>query len=108
MSTLGSVRVKVAVGSVAALGVLALCPILRAAPSQTDSSSSRSEAPKTTQAISQVSSQVISVKKIELSEPIPYPTLRKSSSELRSGTSKTVRAGINGEKKSIYKVSTKD
>jgi len=47
-------------------------------------------------------------KLIELSEPIPYPTLRKSSSELRSGTTKTVRAGINGEKKTTYRVSFKN
>lgn len=37
-------------------------------------------------------------------EPIPYPTLRRTSSELRVGTSITVRAGINGEKQTIYKV----
>lgn len=47
-------------------------------------------------------------KRIELREPIPYPTLRRSSSELRDGSSKTLRAGINGEKQSIYQVSNKD
>jgi len=47
-------------------------------------------------------------KLIELSELVPYSTLRKSSSELRSGTKKTVRAGINGEKKTTYRVFVKD
>lgn len=48
------------------------------------------------------------VRRIEQREPIPYPTLRRNSSELRGGTSKTVRAGINGEKKVIYKVFYED
>jgi len=56
-----------------------------------DSNSSRSE-------------NAVTVKQIERREPIPYPTLRKSSSELRSGTNKTVRAGINGEKQLVYRV----
>ncbi|HXG23967.1 MAG TPA: G5 domain-containing protein [Chthonomonadales bacterium] len=48
------------------------------------------------------------VRRIEQREPIPYPTLRRNSSELRGGTSKTVRAGINGEKKVIYRVFYED
>ena len=48
------------------------------------------------------------MQKIEQREPIPYPTLRRSSSELRSGTSKTVRAGINGQKKVTYNVFFRD
>ena len=90
MSTLGSVRRQLLVGGMAAIAAAALT----LAPSKAkpdDSNSGRSE-------ITSV------VKQIELSEPIPYPTLRKSSSELRSGTSKTVRAGINGEKQLTYRV----
>jgi 3D (Asp-Asp-Asp) domain-containing protein len=37
-------------------------------------------------------------------EPIPYPTLRKPSSQLRSGASRTVRNGQNGEKEVVYRV----
>jgi 3D (Asp-Asp-Asp) domain-containing protein len=37
-------------------------------------------------------------------EPIPYSTLRKPTSQLRSGTSRTVRSGANGEKEVIYQV----
>ena len=41
---------------------------------------------------------------VEQREPIPFPTIRRSSSELRYGSSKTVRAGINGEKQVKYRV----
>src|SRR5947207_2586665 len=64
---------------------------LFAAPNPPDSNSSRSAVGTT-------------AKQIEQREPIPYPTLRRISSDLRSGSSKTVRAGINGEKKSVYRV----
>lgn len=73
------------------LGICTLSPVLHGAPQSPGSTSSRSESAET-------------VKKIEQREPIPYPTLRRSSSELRNGTSKTVRAGINGEKQIIYRV----
>src|SRR5207302_7532073 len=64
------------------------------APAPRDSNSSRSESSEW-------------VRKIEQREPIPYPTLRRTSSEVRNGSSKTVRAGINGEKKLIYRVTTR-
>jgi 3D (Asp-Asp-Asp) domain-containing protein len=37
-------------------------------------------------------------------EPIPYSTLRKPTSQLRSGTSRTVQNGVNGEKEVVYRV----
>jgi 3D (Asp-Asp-Asp) domain-containing protein len=89
MSSLGSVRRQMLVGSMAAFAAAALV-ISPSKAKPDDSNSSRSEA--------------VIVKQIEQREPIPYPTLRKSSSELRSGTSKTVRAGINGEKQLVYRV----
>ncbi len=72
-------------------GLCLLAPVLRGAPQSSGSTSSRSESTET-------------VKKIEQREPIPYPTLRRSSTELRNGTTKTVRAGINGEKQITYRV----
>jgi len=74
-----------------ALGLLYAGSKLRGTPVYADSISSRSESPST-------------AKTIEQREPIPYPTLRRSSSELRSGSSKTVRTGINGVKQVTYKV----
>jgi 3D (Asp-Asp-Asp) domain-containing protein len=39
-------------------------------------------------------------------EPIPYSTLRKPTSDLRSGTSRTVRPGQNGVKEVSYRINT--
>ncbi len=41
---------------------------------------------------------------VEQREAIPFPTLRRVSTEMRYGSSKTVRAGINGEKQVKYRV----
>lgn len=54
------------------------------------------------------SSDQITVKRVELRMPIPYPTLRRSNSELCDGLSKTIRTGINGEKLCIYRVCIRD
>ena len=54
------------------------------------------------------SSEQVTVKRVELRMPIPYPTLRRSNSELCDGLSKTIRTGINGEKLCIYRVCIKD
>jgi 3D (Asp-Asp-Asp) domain-containing protein len=44
------------------------------------------------------------VKTISLSEPIPYPTLRKATTQLRNGASRTTQSGVNGEKVTVYRV----
>src|SRR5438105_2641833 len=93
-------------GGMAALGVFTLSPVLFQDLKQNDSNSSRSDAPKSERAV--VISPTESVKEIEQREPIPCPTLRKSSSELRVGSSKTVRAGVNGLKLVTYRVFFKD
>ncbi len=94
MSTLGSVRWQLVFGVTVTMGFAAFGSVPYSAPKPDDSNSVRLESP-------------ITVKQAEQREPIPYPTLRKSSSELRSGTSKTVRNGINGEKLVIYRVTFK-
>jgi len=93
MSTLDSVWAKRA-GWLSALLLCAVLPSISAGAARADGSD-QSELPEP-------------AKTIELREPIPYPTLRKSSSELRIGTNKTVRAGKNGEKLVTYKVSSTD
>lgn len=40
-------------------------------------------------------------------EPIPYPTLRRASSVLRRGTTRTLRSGVNGQKMVVYRVYTR-
>lgn len=52
-------------------------------------------------------STAASTRKLVLREPIPYTTLRKATSQLRSGTSRTVQSGKNGEKESTYQVYTR-
>jgi len=95
VSSLDSARRQILAVGMAFLGVFALDPVLRGAPAPADSNSSRSDVQET-------------VQRIEQREPIPYNTLRKSSSELRSGTSKTVRTGINGVKQVTYNVYLRD
>jgi len=89
----------------ALMGFLTLGTILNRASAQTEGNSSRLNSAKSESSAPADSEEV---KEVVHSEPIPYPTLRKSSSELRSGSSKTVRAGMNGEKKVTYKVTYKD
>jgi 3D (Asp-Asp-Asp) domain-containing protein len=102
----GADRTLLMAGGMTALGVFALSPVLFQDLKQNDSNSSRSDAPKSERAIA--TSPTETVQEIEQREPIPCPTLRKSSSALRVGSSKTVRAGVNGQKVVTYRVFFKD
>lgn len=97
---LGAIRVPLLASGVALMGVIALNTLLFGGVAQADDSSNRPESPET-----EVS---LTVKEVVQRESIPYTTLRKSSSELRSGTSKIVRAGKNGEKQVKYRVYSKE
>jgi len=98
LSMLGSIRIPLLASGVAALGVLALNALLLGSVIQADDSITRSDSPETS------TTSTLTVKEIVQRESIPYTTLRKSSAELRSGTSKTVQTGKNGEKQVKYKV----
>ncbi len=41
-------------------------------------------------------------------EPVPYPTVRKTTPDLREGATKTVRSGVNGERLAQYRVTYKN
>jgi len=41
-------------------------------------------------------------------EPIPFPTQRQLTTKLRSGTSRTVRNGVMGEKEVVYRVTARE
>jgi len=97
---LGSIRIPLLASGVALMGACAFTSLLFGSAVHADDSSARSESPATESALT--------VKEIVQRESIPYTTLRKSSSELRSGTSKTVQSGKNGEKQVVYKVYSKD
>jgi 3D (Asp-Asp-Asp) domain-containing protein len=51
-----------------------------------------------------LSPSVPAAQKVTVREPIPYPTLRKVTSQLRNGTSRTLQKGTNGEKVTVYRV----
>lgn len=95
LSVHGSVRKRILAVGMTATSLAALASIPSGVPAAPDGNSSRPDAR-------------VTEKRVEQREPIPYPTLRRSSSTLRSGTSKTVRAGVNGEKVNTYKVTLKD
>jgi 3D (Asp-Asp-Asp) domain-containing protein len=94
---LGSTRFPLLAGVLAVSGVFVLSCLLVGSAVHADDSINRSESSETPE-------RAVTVKEIAQRESIPYTTLRKSSSELRSGTSKTVQAGKNGEKQVTYKV----
>jgi 3D (Asp-Asp-Asp) domain-containing protein len=98
LSMLGSTRFPLLVGGVAITALIVTNSLLLGSVVHADDSINRSESAEAPAA------PVLTVKEIALRESIPYTTLRKSSTELRSGTSKTVQAGKNGEKQITYKV----
>lgn len=99
MSFTETVRSRMLAAGFATLSLMALTPHLQGAPRQTDRTAPADPRPTAT-------IPVPATRKVALREPIPYPTLRKPTSELRSGTSRTVRNGVNGEKEVTYRVYT--
>src|SRR5438132_324604 len=97
MSFTETVRSRLMTAGLTAAGLIALLSNLAGAPQHPDSH--RSTAPPQPSATT-----VPAARKVVQREPIPYPTLRKPTSQLRSGTSRTVRNGVNGEKEVTYRV----
>jgi len=99
LSLASTVRLRVLLAGGAGISLMILAHPLLGSPQAPDSqrSSSPPGAALTT----------ASTKKLVLREPIPYTTLRKATSQLRSGTSRTVQSGKNGEKESTYQVYTR-
>jgi 3D (Asp-Asp-Asp) domain-containing protein len=87
------------------MGVFALNTLLLGGPIHADDSSNRSDSSEASATGSPAAA--LTVKEIVQRESIPFTTLRKSSSELRIGASKTVQSGKNGEKQITYKVYSK-
>lgn len=54
-----------------------------------------------------LSTSVSTSQQVKVWEPIPYPTLRKATSQLRNGTSRTLQKGTMGEKVIIFRVFTR-
>ncbi len=97
MSLASTVHLRILLASGAGIALIILAHPMLGSPQSTDSKQSSSQAKS-------ASTAAPAAKKLVLREPIPYTTLRKASSQLRSGTSRTVQNGFNGEKASTYEV----
>jgi 3D (Asp-Asp-Asp) domain-containing protein len=97
LSYTSTVRPRLLIAGMVALSLMAPASILAGGRRQTDSGHNIT-APRPGADPAPV------VRNVVQREPIPYSTLRKPTSQLRSGTSRTVRNGVNGEKEVIYRV----
>ena len=84
----------------AVYGLMTIGPALAKSPQETDSHRDGLTARP-------AESNVGGIRSITQREPIPFSTSRKATPQLRSGTSKTVQNGVNGEKEVVFKVTTR-
>jgi 3D (Asp-Asp-Asp) domain-containing protein len=94
------VRLGAILAGLAACGLAAVGPALARSPQETDSH-------RNGPAARPANSAGTGIHSITQREPIPYSTLRKATTQLRSGASRTVRNGSNGEKEVVFKVTTR-
>lgn len=97
MSFTLSIRPALAVTGLVIIGMAAMTQSVPGAPKRQDSNRDSTNT-------SQVTGRTSGATTVAQREPIPYPTMRKPTSELRSGTSRTVRNGVNGERVVTYRV----
>ena len=88
------------------LAVLAICSQLAAVPAEARSPQ-EADSHRAAATGRQPDNIVGGPRTVTQREPIPYSTLRKASSQLRSGTSRTVQNGVNGEKEVVLRVFTR-
>lgn len=98
MSFTHTVRSQLLALGLAAVGVVILTQALPGATKK------RQDSSRDTKPAAPAIVRIPAVREVVQREPIPYPTLRKPTSELRSGTSRTVRNGVSGEKIVKYRV----
>jgi 3D (Asp-Asp-Asp) domain-containing protein len=97
MSYTSTVRSRLLTAGLALSVLILLAPVVRGEPHQTNSN--HSAAP-----LQAGPASAPAERKVVQREPIPYSTLRKATSQLRSGTYRTVRQGSNGEKEVVYRI----
>jgi len=97
LSYTSTVRPRPLFAGVATVSLILMASVMQGAPHQTNSNHS-------TSASATGQTPVPAARKVVQREPIPYPTLRKPTSQLRSGTYRTVHEGSNGEKEVVYRV----
>ncbi len=96
MSFKESARISLLTVGVAAIGVVVLTPRLSGAPRRNDDNRAK---------LSEVKpeSQADSNRPLVVREPIPFTTVKKTTQTLRSGSSRTLRNGVNGIKETAYR-----
>lgn len=93
-------RPAVFLAGLTVLGLLALSQSsLSGAPQETDRK-------RSTGVDNPVQTEIPAGKTLVQREPIPYPTLRKTTTQLRSGASRILKNGVNGEKEITYRVTS--
>jgi len=107
LSMLGSIRIPLLASAIATLGILALNSLCFAGSIHADDSITRSDSSESSKVLDSTTLASMTMKEVAQRESIPFTTLRKSTAELRSGTSKTVQAGKAGEKLVKYRVYSK-
>ena len=96
MSLNHPVRLGAILAGLAVCGLWTLSAASARAPRQTDSHRADPAA--------RPADTIVAARSIIQREPIPYSTSRKATSQLRSGASRTVQNGVNGEKEVVFKV----
>ena len=99
MSLNTPVRPRLLLVMIVSMALMALVPAFAKARKDTDSNRG------TTPTVA-VDSTTVETHTLVQREPIPYSTLRKATSQLRSGTSRTIQKGRNGFKEVTYKVTS--
>ncbi|HLJ55194.1 MAG TPA: G5 domain-containing protein [Chthonomonadaceae bacterium] len=100
MSHPNPVRLTPVLAGLAVCGLMAVSPAMAGSRQETDSS-------RTGQAAKPADNSIAGTRSVTQREPIPYSTLRKATSQLRSGASRTVRNGTNGEKEVVFRVTVR-
>jgi 3D (Asp-Asp-Asp) domain-containing protein len=93
-------RLGLPLAGLALYSLMAVNPALAKLPQDADSHRSGN-------AVKPGDNSLPATRSITQREPIPYSTLRKATTQLRSGASRTVRNGVNGEKEVVFKVTTR-
>lgn len=98
MSCTSPVRARLCAPVLAAVGIVSLATALSGAPSGKDSPQNTVRPPS-----AEVTAAATARKVVQRS-PLPYSIVRKPSSVLRVGSSRTVRSGVNGQQEQTFRV----
>ncbi len=97
-------RVLLTRAFLAALGLTAIAPSILSAPRQTSKQKNGNQSSVTTAVSSSASIKSPAAKTVTRREPIPFTVSHRSTSQLRSGASRTIRNGIAGEREVVYRL----